>query len=320
MISFNPKAIRSSSNVEGGDKGMKPDNFVPSKKRGSKNVEGGEGGNTNIDTTFMNDDGNAKGVKDKVSSEGNKHVNARAMRIRQAIIRNRARQNVRSGARGNRPLRNNIARPVRPTRPARPVVSGARRASGLTAQQRQAIRQAVIKAKALRSSRATNTDSNRLSRPARPLRNNVARPVRPVRPLRNNVTRPVRPVSARVERPVRPLRNNVTRPVRPIRPVVSNRMAGKDTVMKRPDRNRKPANTGRFPGRDNMMGKEGMQRPDLVAQNARLRKELSSVKAAANVEKFAREIAKRNEEVKVSAVAVQLQQSKNVDSLGKFLV
>lgn len=306
MISFNPKAIRSSSNVEGGDKGMKPDNFVPSKKRGSKNVEGGEGGNTNIDTTFMNDDGNAKGVKDKVSSEGNKHVNARAMRIRQAIIRNRARQNVRSGARGNLPLRNNIARPVRPTRPARPVVSGARRASGLTAQQRQAIRQAVIKAKALRSSRATNTDSNRLSRPARP--------------LRNNVTRPVRPVSARVERPVRPLRNNVTRPVRPIRPVVSNHMAGKDTVMKRPDRNRKPANTGRFPGRDNMMGKEGMQRPDLVAQNARLRKELSSVKAAANVEKFAREIAKRNEEIKVSAVAVQLQQSKNVDSLGKFLV
>lgn len=310
MISFNPKAIRSSSNVEGGDKGMKPDNFVPSKKRGSKNVEGGEGGNTNIDTTFMNDDGNAKGVKDKVSSEGNKHVNARAMRIRQAIIRNRARQrvfqNARSGARPVRPVRplhNNIARPVRPVRP---VVSGARRASGLTAQQRQAIRQAVIKAKALRSSRAINTDSNRLSRPARPLRNNVARPVRPV--------------SARVERPVRPLRNNVTRPVRLIRPVVSNRMAGKDTVMKRPDRNRKPANTGRFPGRDNMMGKEGMQRPDLVAQNAWLRKELSSVKAAANVEKFAREIAKRNEEVKVSAVAVQLQQSKNVDSLGKFLV
>ena len=298
MISFNPKAIRSSSNVEGGDKGMKPDNFVPSKKRGSKNVEGGEGGNTNIDTTFMNDDGNAKGVKDKVSSEGNKHVNARAMRIRQAIIRNRARQNVRSGARGNLPLRNNIARPVRPARPARPVVSGARRASGLTAQQRQAIRQAVIKAKALRSSRATNTDSNRLSRPARPLRNNVARPVRPVRPLRNNVTRPVRP----------------------IRPVVSNHMAGKDTVMKRPDRNRKPANTGRFPGRDTMMGKEGVQRNDLVAQNARLRKELSSVKAAANVEKFAREIAKRNEEVKVSVVALQLQQSKNVDSLGKFLV
>lgn len=296
MISFNPKAIRSSSNVEGGDKGMKPDNFVPSKKRGSKNVEGGEGGNTNIDTTFMNDDGNAKGVKDKVSSEGNKHVNARAMRIRQAIIRNRARQRVFQNARSG----------ARPTRPVRPVVSGARRASGLTAQQRQAIRQAVIKAKALRSSRATNTDSNRLSRP--------------VRPLRNNVTRTVRPVSARVERSVRPLRNNVTRPVRPIRPVVSNRMAGKDTVMKRPDRNRKPANTGRFPGRDTMMGKEGMQRPDLVAQNARLRKELSSVKAAANVEKFAREIAKRNEEVKVSAVAVQLQQSKNVDSLGKFLV
>ena len=312
MISFNPKAIRSSSNVEGGDKGMKPDNFVPSKKRGSKNVEGGDGGNTNIDTTFMNDDGNAKGVKDKVSSEGNKHVNARAMRIRQAIIRNRARQNVRSGALGNRPLRNNIARPTRP------VVSGARRASGLTAQQRQAIRQAVIKAKALRSARATNTASNRLSRPTRPLRNNVERPVRPVRPLRNNVTRPVSPVSARVTRPMGPLRNNVTRPVRPIRPVVSNRMAGKDAVMKRPDR--KHTSTGRFPGRDSVTGKEGMQRADLVAQNARLRKELSSVKAAANVEKFAREIAKRNEEVKVSAVAVQLQQSKNVDSLGKFLV
>lgn len=311
MISFNPKAIRSSSNVEGGDKGMKPDNFVPSKKRGSKNVEGGEGGNTNIDTTFMNDDGNAKGVKDNVSSEGNKHLNARAMRIRQAIIRNRARQrvfqNARSGARPTqpvRPLRNNIARPVLPARPVRPVVSGAQRASGLTIQQRQAIRQAVIKAKALRSSRATNTASNGLSRP-----------VRPTRPLVNNVARPAQPV--------RPLHNNVTRPVRPVRPVVSNHMAGKDTGMKRPDRNRKPtntANTGRFPGRDNVTGKEGMQRADLVAQNARLRKELSAVKAAANVERFAREIAKRNEEVKVSAVAVQLQQSKNVDSLGKFLM
>lgn len=304
MISFNPKAIRSSSNVEGGDKGMKPDNFVPSKKRGSKNVEGGEGGNTNIDTTFMNDDGNAKGVKDNVSSEGNKHLNARAMRIRQAIIRNRARQRVFQNARPVRPLRNNIARPVRPTRPVRPVVSGAQRASGLTAQQRQAIRQAVIKAKALRSSRATNTASNRPVRPIRPLVNNVARPAQSVRPTR----------------PVRPLRNNVTRPVRPFRPVVSNHMAGKDTAMKRPDRNRKPTNTGRFPGRDNVTGKEGMQRADLVAQNARLRKELSSVKAAANVERFAREIAKRNEEVKVSAVAVQLQQSRNVDSLGKFLM
>ena len=302
MISFNPKAIRSSSNVEGGDKGMKPENFVPSKKRGSKNVEGGDGGNTNIDTTFMNDDGNAKGVKDNVSSEGNKHVNARAMRIRQAIIRHRAlqriRQSVRSGARGNRPLHNNVTRPVRPVRP---VVSGARRASGLTVQQRQAIRQAVLKAKALRSSRATNTASNRFSRPARPLRNNIVRPVQPARPLHNNVTRPVRPV-------------------RPIRPVVSNHMAEKGTVMNRPDRNRKPANTGRFHGRDTVTGKEGMRRDDLVAQNARLRKELSSVKAAANVEKFAREIAKRNEDVKISAVAVQLQQSKNVDSLGKFLL
>lgn len=291
MISFNPKAIRSSSNVEGGDKGMKPENFVPSKKRGSKNVEGGDGGNTNIDTTFMSNDGNAKGVKDNVSSEGNKHVNARAMRIRQAIIRHRAlqriRQSVRSGARGNRPLRSTITRPARPVRPVRPVVSGARRAPGLTIQQRQAIRQAVIKAKALRSSRDTNTVSNRFSRPARPLRNNVTRPVRPVRP---------------------------------IRPVVSNHMAGKDTVTNRPDRNRKPANTGRFHGRDTVAGKEGIRRDDLVAQNARLRKELSSVKAAANVEKFAREIAKRNEDVKISAVAVQLQQSKNVDSLGKFLL